>query len=338
MWFSQFFGFPLAITEPGKLTKAKLARFKNNFIFQNTFSRLYLDLLNRLTIEGAPDTISERVFFQSLIYYGTACIFEKADNLLALPGAPDASFNVYGDAGSAFVFGANGFNERIKLIIPGGEDSRFLESELVGNRPGGPSTGVLIRDNAIMFPMVNLVMQFSADIADTMRTIEVCRHNLKTPFIVTAEESIIPTIRAFFKARDDNQEIILSSGIFDPSKISVIPIQQTADVLTEATQLCEWYEQKFREICGIESNSQIDKKGENLIEAELSINDEYEDLSLSKRIDSINEGLDLVNKVFGTNMKCRAKEAPGDDLQRDDTDRESDIPGDDNGRSEKSDL
>ena len=48
---------------------------------------------------------------------------------------------------------------------------------------------------------------------------------------------------------------------------------------------------------------------------EITCNDEYTDASLEHRIISITEGLDFMNKTFGTNITVR-KEMKNDDIQR----------------------
>ena len=78
--------------------------------------------------------------------------------------------------------------------------------------------------------------------------------------------------------------------------------------LQDITGLLEWYESKFRELCGIDSNSQIDKKGENLISDEISVNDQYQALSLDESLKEIQKWLDVVNKFFGFSLRVEKNE------------------------------
>ena len=58
------------------------------------------------------------------------------------------------------------------------------------------------------------------------------------------------------------------------------------------------------DIKGMSNNTNIDKKGENLITDEISINEEYTNLSLQKRLDCINRHLDMFNDLYNQNLKA----------------------------------
>lgn len=312
------FCIPLSADTSGKSMKKKIAELRNNFVFQNTFARLVLDALERYSFENLPETISERVLLQSLLWYGRVCIFEKNGALLGLPCAPSgAGLNIYGDYGSAFVFSANGkLNQQVNCFIHGSDIDAFLK-ETNGANPRTKLRGVMIRENAIMYPFIRITSQFAEAIADSYRTLDVVRVNIKRPFIITAEESVVPSVKKFLEQRELNYESIISSGVFDPSKIALLPIDINGTSLTDATQLIEWYENKYKELCGIASNGQMDKKGENLIQAEISVNDDYEFLSVDKCAEYIQEGLDDVNMIFGTDIKVKAREQKNDNTDSD---------------------
>lgn len=332
MWLDNMIQFNINTFggDVGKSTKKKLATFKNNISFQNTFSRLVLDALERYGFEGLPDTISERVLVQSTLWYAGVVFFERDGKLFALPGAPSGDgFNIYGDPASAWVFSKNGvFNEEVSVFIPGSDEASFLK-ETDGFKSGRKTKGVYVWENKLRYPFVNHTMFFSEAISDTMRTLDVCRTNIKNPFIITAEESVVPTVKRYLEQRENNETYVLSSGVFDATKVSVIPLTTNSDSLSSCTQLIEWYENKYRELCGVDNNGQMDKKGENLIQDEVTINDMYTELSVQKCIDCINEGLEYVNKIYGTNIKCVPKHKKGDnghdDIRGNDSDRDGSV-------------
>ena len=316
-----YFCIPLSADASGKSIKKHIAEIRNNRAFQNTFARLISDALKRYYFEGLPDTISERVLLQSLLWYGKVCIFEKENSLLGLPCAPSgAGLNIYGEYGSAFVFATNGkLNEEVDLFIHGSDKDAFL-AKTNGAKPKSKLKGVMIRENAIMYPFIMMTLQFSEAIADAYRTLDIVRANIKRPFVITAEESVVPSVKKFLEQRELNYESVISSGVFDPKSIAVLPLDVNGNSLTDATQLIEWYENKYKELCGIQSNGQMDKKGENLIQAEVNINDDYEMMSVDKCIDYIQFGLDDVNDIFGTNIKVKARERKNETIQRDSAD------------------
>lgn len=313
-WYNNIFNIWL---NPKDTTLKKLAKWKNNFVFQNEFTKLTQDALNRYKINNTPDTVSDRVVLQSLLFYGYVFFFKKNGNLLALPGLPDGSgINPYGDFAGAYVYGANGYNERITLKMPGADDSAFLAKTIEGTtyRDG---IGIMVRENPMMYPFINWTYYFADCIADTMRTIDVCRQNIKRPFIITAEESVVPTVKKYFENVADNVNYIVSSGVFPADKITVQPFDSNPEYVKTASSLVDWYEQKYREYCGVENmGGNIDKKGENLVTAEVTANDQYTHQSVDQVLEYINKGLEEVNKAFGTDMKAEAYEDEDTNLQR----------------------
>lgn len=284
----------------------KIAKYRNNFTFLNEFETMTNDALHRYKINKVPKTVSERVLLQSLYIYGQVFLFKKDGAVLGLPGMPDGSgINVYGDFAAAYVYGANGYNERINLFIPGGDDSKFLEKTLNGNYTAKDGCGVMIRANANCYPFINYVIYYAQNIADSLRALDVCRANAKKPFIITCEESAINTVKQFFKKMDDNEQFIISSGIFPTDKVNISPLDTNPEYIKSISALVDQYEQKFRELCGIENmGGQMDKKGENLQTAEITSNDKYTEGKLQQEIEWINQGLKLANEKFGTEMEC----------------------------------
>ena len=310
MWYDGMFNIFLSGGDIGKNNRKKIAKFKNNAMFQNTFSRFVQDALQRYEFEGLPNTISERVLKQSLLWYGGVCIFEKDGSLLALPCAPTGDgFNIYGDPSKVWVFSRNGvYNKEVDVYIHGSDENAFLLQGMTGQKASRNAKGVYIWENALRYPFINQTVFYARAVSDTMRTLDVCRVNIKNPFIVVAEESVVNTVKQYFASRDNNEEFIISSGVFSADKVSLLPITANAENLQACTSLIEWYENQYRMLCGVENNAQMDKKGENLITDEVEINREYTEFSVDKCTEYIQRGLDDVNKLFGVNITVKEKE------------------------------
>lgn len=329
MWFNNLCNIYTGNdAEPMKRTNAKMAKMKNNVIFMNTLARLFQDGLHRYHFEGLPDSVSERVLKESLMIYGSAVFFVDDGNILCLPGVPSGDgFNAYGDPANCWVFARNGkLNKNVKTYLPGSDEAAFLK-ETTSGRQSGEVKGVFIRENATCYPFINHTIFYSDVIADTFRTLDVARLNMKSPFIITAEEAIVNSVKEFFKHRDNNETYVVSTGVFPSDKVSLLPFETNADNLTSATQLIDWYENKYRELCGVENNGQIDKKGENLIQSEIDINDQYTDNSVDKCIEYIQKGLDDVNKLFGTNIRVVPNRKEREENVFEDQDLRSDDRG-----------
>ena len=319
MWYNGFFNINTGLGE--KTSSKKLNAMKNNAVFQNEFARNLQDALRRYDVTGLPDTCSKRVFLQSLVYYGFTFLFERGGSLLNLPGMPDGSgINMLGDFGGAYVYGANGYNEHIKLAIPGADDSALLAKTISGT--GTAKNGFMLRENPIIYPFIKQVIYYSERQADTLRKIETATRNAASPYIVTAEESVVPSVKAFFQKRDNNEEYIVSSGVFPADRISLLPFEISSDAIKTMTETYDWYCNHFRELCGVKNTTNIDKKGENLISAEVNINEQYTQNQDGSIVDYMNEQLEMANKMFGTNIRIKEMDN-GDDNDISDVQGES---------------
>lgn len=307
-------------------SRTKLNKFKNEQLFITTFMRLFNEALNRYKINGLPDTCNERVILESLILYGCATFFNYEGNVLSLPSAPSGrGWNVYGDPLSAWVYSRNGlFNKEIDLFVKGGDNSALIKRGMSGQIDGNP-VGCIVWESQNRYPFLNTITFYAEAITDTLRTIDVNRLWLKHPFIPVCEESLIPTVKKLFNDYNDNQDFLpVSTGILDVDKFDLKNLDVSPDAIKSAIELCEWYESKFREQCGVKANSQVDKKGENLTSTEINVNEEYTDGKDNSIVEYINTQLDFVNEMLGTSMKCISTEPVKNDKESEDDNNDGD--------------
>lgn len=293
-------------------TMKRIAQYKNQLEFMNALARLTKRALARYSFEGLPITVNERVLKMSLLFHGCACFFEKEGNILALPALPNSNLNLYGEWKSCFVYGRNGFNAQIPLYIPGADESKTINKGDINLSMKDKPNGVFVRENEFMYPFMNYCITYAEKIADCMRTIDVTRKNIKKPFIITAEEQLVPTIKKFFDNRDNNEEYIVSSGVFPADRISLLPIETNADSIKAATDLIEWYYNDFDNLCNWNSNANPDKK-ERLLVDEVNSNNESMSEVRDNFIEYLQEQMDNVNKYLGTNIKVKIKEDESND-------------------------
>lgn len=289
-----------------KNTRKKLDKMKDMQVNYNVFFRLLNEAMKAYKFEGLPDTVSERVIVQSLIAYGSCVFFDKNGQLLCLPGVPSGKgWNIYGEPLSAWIYSKNGiFNEEIKLAVAGGELSSELRKS-IGGETISNGKGVMVWENKARYPFINTIFEYADNIADTMITINEARIWLKNPWLPVCSEDQVLSVKKVFEAVRDNERIIPVSGsLTDMKSFDLKSLAIDPNVITNCISTVEWYEARFREMLGIDSNSQVDKKGENLTEDEIHVNNMYTEYN--SLMDYINEQLNLVNSTFGTNIKCVA--------------------------------
>lgn len=321
MWFQNNLNIWV---DPSKMKRSKLAEFENNFVFQNVFYTFLDDALNRYDIENLPPTCSKRVILQSLLWNGTFFFFKFNGAWLALPGLPDGSgLNLYADYAGAYVYSANGYNKKIALAMPGADMTPLLQKTNSG-AVYKDGVGVMIRENRMMFPFINIVSYYSWCVADTMRTLDVCRKNAKRPYIITAEQSVLKSVMEWMNKRDNNEEYIISTGVFPADKVAIQPLQSNPEFTHTASELIDWYTQQYREHCGFDNlGCQVDKKGENLQSGEITYNEEYTNSKTQNIIDYMNEQLKLFNDMSGYHVRVVPKKTHTGEKKKENGEEES---------------
>ena len=292
-------------------TMKRMAQYKNMKMFANFFSLLGNEALSmRYKLVGNPDTIQPRTVMESLLWRGSVGFFKKEGNVFALPGLPTDGFNINRDPVAMNVWGANGYTEHVDLFIPGGDDSKLVR-ESVNGVAAKDGTGVWVRENRWCYPFINFVMDFAELIADTYRTLDTTRMNIKRPYYVVAEEQIINSVKSFFNKRDNNEEYIVSSGIFPADKIKLLPFDNNPENLRDCTGLIDWYFSQFRQFEGIDSPQTVDKKAQVSVD-EFHAGSNVSELKKFTDIEYLNEQMDFVNEKLGTNMHFEKVELPKD--------------------------
>ena len=288
-------------------TMKKMAQYKNQIEFMNIFAMLVNEALSsRYDIEGQPDTVNQRVVLESLLWYGSVGFFMKDGSVLALPGLPTASYTLYGDPTQMIVHGRNGYVDTVKLFIPNGDDSSLVRSSTNGTAPKD-GTGVWVRENRLAFPFINYCVEYADKIADTLRTLDITRMNIKRPYYIVAEEQIINSVKAFFNKRDNNEEYIVSSGIFPADKIKMMPFENNPENIRDCTMLVEWYLNQFRMLEGLNSPTTVDKKAQISVD-EFNSGSEISDVKKATDVEYLQQQLDFANEKLGTSMKIKKVE------------------------------
>lgn len=288
------------------------ATCKNKKMFTDIFCRNANLAAFRYDVEGLPDTMRDRVIKQGHLWYQGVCYFvldDAPDTAFALPAvAGGLGFNMYGDLGDCYAFGMNGDVFHIRLDIRGADNSRQLARMQGGISPyriTAEGHGVFVRENYMLYPFINTTIFYSEQIADTMRAMENSRYWLKHPVGMSGTEKERATWEKYRKAVDDNLPYI---WIYDTETRAVRPsdhvqpqnMNDATDFTRPATEVIDWYEQQYWRECGIQNmGGQIDKKGENLVNAEVSHTDDYTALKTQMLLETLNSQLDEVHKLPG---------------------------------------
>lgn len=300
---------------PRKLAFSKLYRFYFDFV---------LRLLYRIIIfDGIPDTVSET--FLKLILYtqGKVCfmkgelIGEAASQLLALNCTRADTPDVY-------------YIPRKVLVV----NPRLQKSYNL--KPGEECEIVYLSEadkynlSEINGGLYSLIERTAVMLADNDISINTAQKNTRLVNLVGADtQNTVDSIRAAICSMYEGEPtIVVKSSLID--KLQGVPIiqNQTNQNLIELIEVQQYILSHFYEQIGICTHDQM--KRERLITAEINDNLDLAFLNVDDILASLQEGLQRVNDMFGTNISAKlnpiierqreesgesTEAAPGDNLQ-----------------------
>lgn len=292
-----------------KMSEKKLAKLENDAVASFWITYLKNLALHSLTFEGLPDTVSERVLQESLLYYGAAVFFDVSGALLQLPGKPAYDPTMYGDYRFSYVYGRNGFNALVRLKIPGGYNATILTDGIQGLESGAGAKfeGYLVRDQYDMStPLIWAVMIYAKRIADAYRSMDVAVRNGKFPGIWLVPKTQQASVEAFARSMDNNETNVITSTYFPIDRIKYQPISQDGLKASQNfMQIIGFYIDSFLQLLGLEGTTATDFKKANITADELKIGGNIAGLSVRTRIETIQEGLNFINSERGTHITVR---------------------------------
>lgn len=321
MWYNNYWGN--ISLDVSKLSLKKLKQFEGNMEFQNIFHNFFHAALNTFKWEGLPDTCDERMIERAFLLSGRCLMAEKDGAVLSLVGAPASGWTVYGYPVKAFGWGFNGFNEEFPVFVKGADDSKIIATNAGGMKAEKPRA-VMGYDNSTAYPYVNYLITECHRLANLKMAIDVLVENLKQPMIVSCDDTAINSVREAFKNRSDNVPAIVGTGKLPIDAFKVWDTKANPETLVAFKDLYEWYESNLREIFGINSNEQEDKK-ERLLVDEVNANNQMTVDSVDKRLVWRQRFADECNEVFGTSISVSLRNPPKNEQNMNDEEEDDDY-------------
>ena len=275
---------------PKKLNFSSLYRYYFDFI---------LRLLYRVILfEGIPETVDE-TFFKLILYtQGKITFFdgqkidEAASQLLALNCSRAAEPTVYYIPRQVLVT-----NPRLKksyTLTPGNDCEVIYLSEADKYNLSEINGG-----------LYNLIERTATMLADNDISINIAQKNTRLVNLVSGDtQNTVDSIRAVIASMyEGDPTIVVKSSLID--KLQGVPIIQnsTNNNLIELIQVQQYIISHFYEQIGLTTHDQMKK--ERLITAEINDNIDLAIFNIDDILESIQEGLQRVNAMFGVNITAR---------------------------------
>lgn len=315
MWWNPLFG-PIDPFSNIKSNK-KLSKYKNMLEFQNQFMYWANLLINRYEYKGLPESVNDRILELSFLLRGAAMIAEIDGHYYSFMCAPGADYNIYGEPTKAWGYGMNGFNKEFNLYVRGSDEGSLTRKGVSGQMATKNYNAVIGWDNKARYPYINYLVAECTRLADIQRSTDVIRSNLKRPAIVACEENQVNTVKAAFRNRDENEDVVvISSAGLSLDSVKVWDLKTDPTLLSAFAEDYERHEEQLRERAGLYSNPNPDKKERMLVD-EVNANNEETDSSEDICLTMRKQFCEDVNAAFGLNISVEPrnkKEVEDDDL------------------------
>lgn len=255
----------------------------NNRTFIDYYNRFVELAISMFEWKNMPDTIDTRYLELILFSQGKALFFkDEVTGYLGLRFTMGSWFDVYHVPIKRYVYADNGYHtERSK------EDS------------------VIIWNNMLRLPSMNMVELFSKRLYEIERTIDVNVKAQKTPVLITGEDKEMLSLRNLYQKYDGNIPVIFGDKSLNPSSLKVLSTgaPYVSDKLyTLKTQIYN----ECLSYLGI-SNVNIQKR-ERLLSDEVNRNMGGTMASRYSRLNMRKQACKEINEMFGLNIDVDYRE------------------------------
>lgn len=278
-------------------------------------------LLNRVVNlfdwHDLPETVDKQYLSCLLFLTGKATFFKKDDKLYIADCAVGGELNEYYFPKYAIL--ANPVLGSKNLLI--NTDCAIVYT----------STADKINNNVRMgdvgymasCPTYGLITKTAELLADCMSSINIAQKNTRASFVVTAPTDNVRVQMDMLLKRmyDGEPYTTVTDSAFADNRVTVSPLTTTVGntTLRELRETQQYYLSQFYHAIGVDSNSNF--KRERLTTAELDSESEPLQINIIDMINSVKEGIEQVNKMFGTKItvELNAQWRQDSEVQKDDT-------------------
>lgn len=251
------------------------------------FNKLLAFCLNLFRYGNTTETLKPREIEANLILTGYSVIIPKNAKLYALQSQP-YGFDEYINPNMATWANPILGSGNVKL----GESAEIiynspLQYSILGRRTDGG--------------LYTFIAHYASLLADTNSTSSIYAVNARAPYLpVSKSDSVTASIKKFFNMiRLGKRAIITDDYILDSVKSIDIGKGSGNDNMMSWLQATDKILEQFYRDIGIKFSNQ---KKENLTESEVNVNDQLRIISIDQMLQERKEGVERVNKLFGTDI------------------------------------
>lgn len=259
------------------------------FLYQHFFSRLFEDALHIVEIKNTPDTINYKFMMMCIILLGRSVFFNHENELIAMNAAPAGKPDLYYIPEKILV--TNPRFQRSYNLYPGIDCEVVYCTSLDPYYWGRGSGG-----------MYGLISTTASLLADNYLSLNIAQKNLRLTNAFAADDpSTIESLNAAMEeAYEGRPFLVVQKSLVDQMDKLPMYADSSNQSLIQLLDIHKYIISEFYAAVGLQEAQQM--KRERLITAEVEDGAELPLFNIQDMIQSIREGIERVNKLFGTEM------------------------------------
>lgn len=265
--------------------------------------RYYVGLLlnrvvNLFDWNNLPETVDKQYLCSLLFLTGKATFFKKDGKLYIADCAVGGELNEYYYPKYAILANPVLGSKNMKI----GTDCIIVYTSTADKI----NTNVRVGDTgyAAICPTYGLITKTAELLADCMSSINIAQKNTRASFVITAPTDNVRVQMDMLLKRmyDGEPYTTVTDSAFADNRVTVSPLTTTVGntTLRELRETQQYYLSQFYHAIGVDSNSNF--KRERLTTAEIDSESEPLQINIIDMINSVKEGIEQVNKMFGTKI------------------------------------
>lgn len=271
-----------------------MAKALNDRILTDYFYRLMLVSKALFKWENLPNGIDEK-WIERYLFTEGACLFYKDPTLgfMVAKMGENGMLNAYDEP---------------TLVFPYATNYQYEGDQLINN-----DNCVIIRNNDDMLPTAPTIQLYAYKLTNIERTIDTNIMAMKMPIIVKCTDKQKLSLKQAMNQRNDNEPVIYADKGLNTEEIQIL--NTNAPIVFDKLQIQKhavWNE--CMTFLGV-NNANMDKR-ERLVDDEVQANNEQVQASEDVMLKARERACELINKMFGTNIKVSRRNLSKDVLQR----------------------
>ena len=260
-----------------------------DFLYQHFFNHLFDVCLHIFEIGSVPESVNYQFLKMCVILLGRSCFFDYDGKLIALNAAPAGRPDLYYIPEKVII--TNPRFTRSYNLTPG-QDCEIVYCTSLDPYYWGRGSGGLY----------SLISTTASLLSDNYLSLNIAQKNIRLTNLFAADDqaTVESLNEAMKQAYDGKPYIVVQKSLIDKMESVPMAADSSSQTLIQMLDVHKYILSEFYAAIGLQEAQQM--KRERLITAEVEDGAELPLFNIQDMIETITDGIERVNAMFGTEM------------------------------------